>query len=173
MADELTGPAPRCQWCSAELPSPDVPVCPTCGAQLTSATGTEADIKGVTTLDTEAILRARSEVARPRSRILSFITGEAPPETGGPASAESLARPDDAVRREMLRLQFEAERADLEAEAVAMKTDVVLEQGINLAELPDEEPVEGTAVADAADAEAAGPEAAPDQPPVAPPPPPA
>ena len=154
MADPMTGPAPHCQWCSAELPAPDVPVCPSCGATLTSTSGTDADIKGVTTLDTEAILRARSEVARPRSRLLSFITGEAPPETAGPPSAESLARPDDAVRREMLRLQLEAERADLEAEAVAMKTEVVVEQGINLAEMDDRP-----------DADAAEP--APDVPPAA------
>jgi len=140
MADSMTGPAPRCQWCSAELPAPDVPVCPSCGATLTSTPGTDNDIKGVTTLDTEAIIRARAEVARPRSRLLSFITGEAPPETAGPASPESLARPDDAVRREMLRLQLEAERADLEAEAVAMKTDVVVEQGISLAEMAEAEP---------------------------------
>jgi hypothetical protein len=194
MADPMTGPAPHCQWCSAALPAADVPVCPSCGATLTSTSGTEADIKGVTTLDTEAILRARSEVARPRSRLFSFITGEAPPETAGPPSAESLARPDDAVRREMLRLQLEAERADLEAEAVAMKTEVVVEQGINLAEMddasdaapalaaPDALPSAGVVTADVAAADAApgaataaepaGSEPAPDSPGLASPPPP-
>ena len=105
MADPMTGPAPRCQWCSAELPAPDLPVCPSCGATLTTATATE-DIKGVTTLDTEAILRARSEVGRPRGRLLSFITGEVPVELGGEKEAASLAPPDDAVRLEMLRLQL-------------------------------------------------------------------
>lgn len=138
MADPMTGPAPRCQWCSAELPAPDLPVCPSCGATLTTTTTTD-DIKGVTTLDTEAILRARSEVARPRGRLLSFITGEVPVEAGGEKEAASLAPPDDAVRLEMLRLQLEAERADLEAEAVSMKTDVVLEQGIDLAAMADED----------------------------------
>jgi hypothetical protein len=138
MADPMTGPAPRCQWCSAELPAPDLPVCPSCGATLTTATTTE-DIKGVTTLDTEAILRARSDVSRPRGRLLSFITGEVPVEVGGDAEAASLAPPDDAVRLEMLRLQIEAERADLQAEAVSMKTDVVLEQGIDLAAMADAE----------------------------------
>ncbi len=134
MADPMTGPAPRCQWCSAELPAPDLSICPSCGATLTSAGGTD-DIKGVTTLDPEAILRARAEVARPRSRLLSFITGDVPVETGEPASAEAFAIPEDAVRREMLRLQLEAERADLEAESVALKTETVLEQGIDLASL--------------------------------------
>lgn len=139
MADPMTGPAPRCQWCSAPLPAADLPTCPSCGAALTSTTGGE-EIKGVTTLDPEAILRARSEVARPRSRLLSFITGEQPVEVGGPGEAESLAPPDDAVRLEMRRLEIEAERADLEAEAVAMKTDVVVEQGIDLAAMADATP---------------------------------
>src|SRR5690348_5030009 len=134
MADPTTGTAPRCQWCSAPLPAADLDICPSCGATLNSATET-GEIKGVTTLDTEAILRARSETARPRNRLLSFITGEEPVELGGPEEAGSLAPPDDAVRREMLRLQFEAERADLEAESIANKTDVVLEEGIDLATL--------------------------------------
>jgi hypothetical protein len=168
MADPMTESAPRCTWCSALLPASDLASCPTCGATLNSTSG-DADIKGVTTLDPEAILRARAEVARPRSRLLSFITGEAPNETGGPASAESLAPPDDAVRREMLRLQIEAERADLEAESVALKTDVVLEQGINLADLGDvpaaEEPSpEGNGPVSAEPA-AASPAAAPPPPP--------
>ena len=81
MADPMTGPVTRCPWCSADLPIPGAERCLACGAALVSQTGgPDAEIKGVTTLDTEAILRARSEVARPRSRLLSFITGEAPPE---------------------------------------------------------------------------------------------
>src|SRR5512139_4088566 len=111
MADEMSGSNTRCPWCSAELPVPGVEQCPSCGAALTTATGTEPDIRGVTTLDPEAILRARSEVSRPRSRILSFITGETPVETDE-ADATSFAPPSDEVRREMLRLQIEAERAD-------------------------------------------------------------
>jgi hypothetical protein len=152
MADPMTGPAPRCQWCSAPLPAPDLAICPSCGATLNSAAPTD-DIKGVTTLDTEAILRARAEVARPRSRILSFITGEVPVDTPGDAEAASLAPPDDAVRLEMLRLQLEAERADLEAETVSLKTETVLEQGIDLAALADD--ADEPAPADAARAPAA------------------
>ena len=134
MADPTSGTAPRCQWCSAPLPAADLETCPSCGATLSSAPDT-GEIRGVTTLDTEAILRSRSDASRPRSRLLSFITGEEPVELGGPEEAESLAPPDDAVRREMLRLQFEAERADLEAESIANKTDVVLDEGIDLATL--------------------------------------
>src|SRR5215213_6031776 len=152
MADPTTGTAPRCQWCSAPLPAADLPTCPSCGATLTS-TATE-EIRGVTTLDPEAILRARSEPSRPRSRILSFITGEEPVEVGGPEEAESLAPPDDAVRREMFRLQIEAERADLEAESIANKTDVVLDEGIDLTTLSDVAPGDDFADVHAAQANA-------------------
>jgi hypothetical protein len=141
MAESMSGPVSQCPWCSAPLPDPAVERCPSCGAHL-AATGAEGEIKGVTTLDTEAILRARSEVGRPRSRILSFITGEVVPETGdGPASPESLAPPPDDVRREMLRLQLEAERADLAAETVALKSDELAKRGIHLSEIGVDEAV--------------------------------
>ena len=151
MADLTTGTTPHCQWCSAPLPAADLETCPSCGATLSSAPDT-GEIRGVTTLDTEAILRSRSEASRPRSRLLSFITGEEPVELGGPEEAESLAPPDDAVRREMLRLQFEAERADLEAESIANKTDVVLDEGIDLTTLRTTEAADDLADVQAAQA---------------------
>jgi hypothetical protein len=187
MADPMTGPAPRCQWCSAQLPSADLPTCPSCGAALISTIGGE-EIRGVTTLDPEAILRARSEPPRSRNRLVSFITGDIPVEAGGPAEAESLAPPDDAVRLEMRRLEMEAERADLEAETVSMKTDAVLEQGIDLAAMADASPAAAPdastpPVASMPDAPAPAPEPAPppapspapdlEHAPAAPPPPPA
>ncbi len=102
------------------------------------------DIKGVTTLDTEAILRARSDLSRPRSnRLLSFITGEVAQEPPSPANPDSIAPPDDAVRLEMLRLRLAAETADLEAEAVALKADELARRGVHLSQLgppPDETP---------------------------------
>jgi hypothetical protein len=151
MADPTTGTAPHCQWCSAPLPAADLDTCPSCGATLSTAPDT-GEIRGVTTLDTEAILRSRSEASRPRSRLLSFITGEEPVELGGPEEAESLAPPDDAVRLEMLRLQFEAERADLEAESIANKTDTVLDEGIDLAALGGASPADELADVQAAQA---------------------
>ena len=169
MADNMTTPMPRCPWCSAELPIPGAELCTSCGAALVTAPGADPDIKGVTTLDTEAILRARAEVARPRSRILSFITGEpGTAETGGPASADSLSAPSGEVRREMLRLQLEAEQADLQAETVALKSDVLAQRGIHLADIgggseaPAEEP--GSGVTPAAD-DAPGPDDASGTPP--------
>jgi hypothetical protein len=135
MADLTSGPVTTCQWCSAELPAPDVERCPSCGATLTSATGTEPELPGLTALDPHAMTGARSGVARPRSRILSFLTGDMPPDSGGPLDPSSVAPPSDAVRREMLRLQIDAERADLEAEAIALKSDALAHRGITLAEL--------------------------------------
>ncbi len=144
MADPMTGPITSCPWCSAELSIPGVELCPACGAALISKSGVaDPEIKGVTTLDTEAILRARAEVARPRSRFLSFITGEAPAETAAPASSESLARPSADVRREMLRLELEARQTELDAETIALKSDVLAREGINVSELggvPEEAP---------------------------------
>ena len=157
MADPMTGPTTRCPWCSAELPAPDVEHCPSCGAALTPAAGTEPQLPGVTTLDPEAILRARSEVARPRSRILSFITGEVTVESANATDPASFAPPSDDVRREMLRLQLEAERADLEAETVALKADVLAQRGIHVSDLGGSPAEADPASAAPAPADAAGP----------------
>jgi hypothetical protein len=141
MVDSMSSPVTRCPWCSAPLPDASADTCPSCRATLAAAPGLDADIKGVTTLDTDAIIRARSEVVRPKgNRFISFITGEVPVEAPPPGSAESLAPPDNAVRREMLRLQLEAERADLEAETVALKADELTRLGIHLSQLGAEEP---------------------------------
>ena len=138
MADPMSDPITHCPWCSVLLPEPGVEQCPSCGAALTAVPDSPAEIKGVTTLDTEAILRARSEVSKPRyNRLLSFITGEVPVDTSTPAAAEVFAPPPDDVRREMLRLQMEAERADLVAETVALKADELARLGIHVSELGD------------------------------------
>jgi hypothetical protein len=137
MADSMTGSAARCPWCSSVLPDAAPERCPSCGAVLAVVPDAPAEIKGVTTLDTEAIIRARSEVARPQrtNRLLSFITGEVSVDTGPPPSPESLAPPADEVRREMLRLQLEAERANLAAETIALKSDELARRGIHVSEL--------------------------------------
>jgi hypothetical protein len=158
MADPMSGPNARCPWCSAPLPDSPQEHCPTCGALLGSATGADPEIKGVTTLDPEAILRARADISRPRNRFLSFITGDTTGDPSGPVSPESVAPPPDEVRREMLRLQREAERADLDAETVALKADVLAQRGIHVSELGGDEPV---AEADGETAPVAVPE--PDQ----------
>lgn len=154
MAEPMTDETLRCPWCSSELPSPEAATCPSCGATLTSVTGTEPQLPGVTTLDPEAILRGKTESSRPRSRLLSFITGETPEEPATDASPESLAPPSEAVRREILRLEIDAARIELEAaqaEALAEAGIAISPAGEPPAEA--EAPAEGSAPADTADAD--------------------
>jgi nicotinate-nucleotide--dimethylbenzimidazole phosphoribosyltransferase len=142
MAESMSDPITHCPWCSVLLPAPGAETCPSCGAALIAVPNAPAEIKGVTTLDTEAILRARSEVSRPRgNRLLSFITGEIPVDTSTPAAAEVFAPPPEDVRREMRRLQMDAQRADLVAETVALKSDELARLGIHVSELGADEPV--------------------------------
>lgn len=135
MSEPVSTSESRCPWCSAALPDAAADKCPSCGAQLVHASGAEPNLPGVTALDPEAILRARSEAGRSRGGLLGFLTGRDLPEPAGPESPESLAPPDDAVRREMLRLQLEAEQADVVAETVALRSDVLAERGIPLDQL--------------------------------------
>ncbi len=125
MADDATLTVSRCPWCSAPLPASTLATCPSCGATLHG--DGEAQLPGVTTLDTDAILRAKSAVSRPRNRFLSFITGEV--DDGGTmrADPDSIAPPSDAVLREMRRLELAAEVANLEAEVQAMATEAEVE----------------------------------------------
>jgi hypothetical protein len=131
MADEQTSgggsAAFRCPWCSAPLPASDLDTCPSCGATLTS--GSEAALPGVTAIDHEAILRAtREPVRQPRSRILSWLSGAYVEDsvTSEPAT-DAIAPPDPAVRREILRLEIEAEIADRQAEADSIMADAAVE----------------------------------------------
>jgi hypothetical protein len=122
--DALTGastPLPRCMWCSAELPSDHETTCPTCGATLIGEG--DSQVPGVTAIDAEAIIRAGRDVKpRQRSRLMSWISGEYP-EDEAPAPPGSLEPPSADVRREMLRLELEAQVANLQAEAGAMAAE--------------------------------------------------
>ena len=165
MSEPMSTSESRCPWCSAALPDPSVDKCLSCGAQLIHASGAEPNVPGVTALDAEAILRARSEAGRSRGGLLGFLTGRDLPESSDRESAESLAPPEDAVRREMLRLRLEAEQADAAAETVALKSDVLAVRGIHL------DQINGPSAA-ADPAAAADPPAADGEPSTSPPPPP-
>ena len=148
MVDERTsGGAPaafHCPWCSATLPATNLETCPSCGATLTSAP--EAALPGVTAVDHDAIARAtREPVREPRSRFLSWLSGEYV-DDGTPAAPGSIAPPDEAVRREILRLEIEAELADRQAEADSIMADAAVE-GRPIPGLTDE-PVEADAAAE-------------------------
>ena len=100
-----------CPWCSATYEgNPDD--CPSCGATLTGDSATDAALPGLTAVDAAAIVRAKTDVPRSRSRLLSWISGDYPDEAASPAEAGALAPPDVEVRREILRLELEAEVAN-------------------------------------------------------------
>ena len=69
---------------------------------------------------------------------MSLITGDTTEPDVPDASPESFAPPPEAVRREMLRLQIEADTAEAVAEVVARKSEVIVEKGIHLSELDGE-----------------------------------
>src|SRR5687767_3967844 len=94
----LTGSAERaCPWCSAPFTG-DPENCPSCGAALAVDPTTDTSLPGLTAIDAAAIVRAKTPVARPRNRILSWISGEYPDETPSPVEAGALAPPDAEVR---------------------------------------------------------------------------
>jgi hypothetical protein len=164
MADELTTGAPsaafHCPWCSAVLPTAELEACPSCKATLMSTGTGEATLPGVTAIDHEALLRANREPRQPRSRILSWLSGEYVEEGNIPAAAGAIAPPDVAVRREILRLEIEAEIADKQAEADSILADAAIEGRT----IPGLEPVEAIEAVDedaAEDVLAAQVEAAP------------
>jgi hypothetical protein len=148
MADELTSGAPsatfHCPWCSASLPSADLETCPSCKATLTSTSSGEAALPGVTAIDHEALLRPNREPRQQRSRILSWLSGEYVDEGVAPAQAEAIHPPDPAVRREILRLEIEAEIADKQAEADSILADAAVE-GRPIPSLEPVEEIEGEA----------------------------
>jgi hypothetical protein len=121
-----------CPWCSAAI-VPGSPTCASCGASLESEE--DRDVPGLTAVDT-AILRGEKKPAS-RSRLLSWISGEYNAEaTSSAREAQALAPPDPAVQREIIRLELEAEVANLQAEADSLLSEAVVEGRV--AELPED-----------------------------------
>ena len=142
MADELTTDAAfatfHCPWCSASLPSADLETCPSCDATLTGDAAADPSLPGLTAIDAAAIVRSKDPVKKPRNRILSWISGEYVDDGEAPSQPDAIAPPDLAVRREILRLEIEAEIADKQAEADSIMADAAVEGR----PLPGLEPVE-------------------------------
>lgn len=112
-----------CPWCSAAL-TPDATVCPSCDANLVS--DGEPNVPGVTAIDAASIVRSKA-APQPRSRLLSWISGEYPSDVPSKSEAGAIAPPDLDVRREILRLELEAEVANLQAEADAIRAEAAAE----------------------------------------------
>ena len=160
MLDDVTtdasAPLPRCMWCSAELPSDSEVTCPSCGATLIG----EGDnpVPGVTAIDAEAIVRgARATRPKSRSRLMSWISGEYDEDTAKPAPPGSLSPPPPEVRREMLRLELEAQVANLQAEAGAMAAEAAVESGLPIDLAPAEPEMDAAPIVDAVPAIGAAP----------------
>jgi hypothetical protein len=139
-----------CPWCSAAL-LPDAVVCPSCGANLV-ADG-DPNVPGVTAIDAASIVRSKTSPPQ-RSRLLSWISGEYESDLPSKAEAQAIAPPDLDVRREILRLELEAQVANLQAEADAIRSEAVAEgRTLDLPEVDAPGDAEGTADA-AADTDA-------------------
>jgi hypothetical protein len=132
-------PGARCPWCSAPVASPDEVTCGACGATLHGDAAVE--IPGVTAIDIRHAARAMAPRKVRRTFGAIFVGGE--DEIPPPSEAElpALAMPDPDVRREMLRLQLDAELADLTARAAALAA----ERGIPMPVSPGAAPEPGTA----------------------------
>ena len=120
-----------CPWCSAAV-VPGSPTCSSCGAILES--DEDRDVPGLTAVDLGA-LRPETKPAS-RNRLLSWISGEYPDDAPSASEAQALAPPDAEVQREIMRLELEAEVANLEAERDALLSEAVVEGRV--AELPEE-----------------------------------
>jgi hypothetical protein len=152
MLDDVTAgtsaPAPHCTWCSAELPSDHETVCPSCGATLLG--DGETQVPGLTAIDAEAILRnARAAKAKPRSRLMSWISGDYTDDSADAAPPGSLSPPPLAVRREMLLLELEAQVANAQAEVESMAADAAVAEGaaVDVPDTSEPEPSEAAPTA--------------------------
>jgi hypothetical protein len=165
MLDDVTAgdslPVPRCTWCSAELPTDHETVCPSCGATLLG--DGEPQVPGLTAIDAEAILRnARATKAKPRGRLMSWISGDYADESAGAAPPGSLAPPPLEVRREILLLELEAQVANAQAEVESMAADAAVAGG-SLGEHPAPPDAGAAELANAVDVGDAGSAEQPDQ----------
>jgi hypothetical protein len=132
-------PGARCPWCSAPVANPDDVTCGACGATLKGDAAVE--IPGVTAIDGQHASRAAAPRKVRRSFGALFVGGDN--EIQAPAEAElpALAPPDAEVRREMLRLQMDAELVKLTARAAALAA----ERGIVFPAVPTAAPEPGAA----------------------------
>jgi hypothetical protein len=112
-----------CSWCSTEV-AEGATECPSCGANL--APDGDPNVPGVTAVDAASIIRSKS-ASQPRSRLLSWISGEYQTDVPSKAEQQAIAPPDVEVRREILRLELEAEVANLQAEADALRAEAAAE----------------------------------------------
>ncbi|MEX1169454.1 MAG: hypothetical protein WEE50_04855 [Chloroflexota bacterium] len=98
--------------------------CPSCGANLVP--DSDQNLPGLTAVDAASIIRSKSP-PQPRSRLMSWLSGEYATDLPSKAEHQAIAPPDLEVRREILRLELEAEVANLQAEADALRAEAAAE----------------------------------------------
>jgi hypothetical protein len=161
-----------CPWCSTVSPA-GTATCPSCGAALV-ASG-DGSVPGVTAVDPEAVQRAKGG-GKSRGGILGFLSGETGDTVDVPTAEElqSTAPPNADVQIEMMRLELEARRQRIEAEAGELQGEYVIEEAEERGgSAPSAIAAATTAAAPAATAPGApppGPEEAEEAAPEAPPP---
>lgn len=112
-----------CPWCSASI-TEGMTECSSCGANLVP--DGDPNVPGLTAVDAASIIRSKSP-QQPRSRLLSWLSGEYTTDLPSRAEQQAIAPPDLEVRREILRLELEAEVANLQAEADALRAEAAAE----------------------------------------------
>jgi hypothetical protein len=114
--------APICPWCSAQLVTGREETCPSCGAALHEIS--ESEVPGVTQVDIDAVLRARTPDGQRGRGLIGWLSGEYEPEAA-PDTPESIAPPEEAVRREMLRLELAALEAEVQGRQAEAEAEIV------------------------------------------------
>ena len=112
-----------CSWCSASI-TEGMTTCPSCGANLIP--DADANVPGLTAVDAASIIRSKTP-AQPRSRLMSWLSGDYATDLPSKAEQAAIAPPDLDVKREILRLELEAEVANLQAEADALRAEAAAE----------------------------------------------
>jgi hypothetical protein len=110
-----------CPWCSAALKTGREETCPSCGASLHEAA--ESEVPGVTRVDHEAILKGRTPGQKGRG-LIGWLSGEYEAEPAAD-TPESIALPEEAVRREMLRLELAALEAEVQGRQAEAEAELV------------------------------------------------
>ena len=123
-----------CPWCSTPL-GPDAVTCPSCGAALTG--DEEPQVPGVTAVD-QKLAATRQRPTKSPSRLMAWIAGDSPDDIPSEGESQAIAPPDLEVRREILRLELEAEVAKLQAETDAILSEAVAEG--RAVEMPEDAP---------------------------------
>ncbi len=132
-ASVASKPTPsRCPWCSEVLPAETADRCPHCHANLVS--GADARLPGLTEVEAPETAKARRLDSPRRSKLLSWISGEIDdtqgPTAGASTAPDAVALPPRDVRREMLRLQLEAEGISVAADgSLELMSDTAPDDG--------------------------------------------